>query len=99
MFKNSALPQQTLSGNVFGQCWSSAQRSLDVFFPLCVHGGGEGVGAEGGHILFFYFQNSVCAILFQRSVLRIPKPPLPVLYRDQEAPGNLILPHLRSEQE
>ena len=65
--------------------------SLDVYM-------GVRVGAGSSHILCFCFQNSACAIFFQKTALRLPELSLSALYKDQEAPGNLYLPHLKSEE-
>ena len=62
----------------------------------CVYGG-EGRGRKLSHFVFLCPKLSLCNF-FQRTALRLLELSLPALYRDQEAPGNLYLPHLKSEE-
>ena len=62
----------------------------------CVYGG-EGRGRKLSHFVFLCPKLSLCNF-FRRTALRLPELSLPALYRDQEAPGNLYLPHLKSKQ-
>lgn len=74
----------------FGK-WCSAQR---VWMCIWVCGGGR----KESHFVFLFPKLSLCNFFFRKTALRLPELSLPALYRDQEAPGNLYLPHLKSKQ-
>lgn len=75
----------------FGKCWCSAQRAW-----MCISGCGW--GQEVVTFCVFVSKTQPVQFFFQKTALRLPELSLPALYRDQEAPGNLYLPHLKSKQ-